>query len=195
MRYRTIVADPPWEFAYNGSGWKTKGQSGKRYFQEKDGLGYPTMPLEEIKDLPVSDLADHAAHLYLWIPDPLLLEGVAADVARSWGFLKPGRLLIWEKPSYGMGSFPRCQHEAVLVCRRGDLPFRVKDVGSVIRWKQLYHKGKVNSAKPEGFLDLVEAASPGPYVELFARRQRFGWDYRYGDFDMAAVHNESREGK
>ena len=174
MKYRTIVADPPWPFVYNGKGWRTN-QSGRRYYQAKQGLGYETMTLEEICALPVGDLARVDAHLYLWIPDSLLVQGVAADVVNAWGF-PSGRLLIWEKPGYGMGSFPRCQHEAVMVTRRGDEPYRVRDVGSVIRWKQLYHKGKVNSAKPDGFLDLVEAASPGPYLELFARRQRLGWD-------------------
>jgi N6-adenosine-specific RNA methylase IME4 len=175
-KYRTIVADPPWPFFYNGAGWKTNGQTGRRYYQERSGLGYPTMSVDDICSLPVDDLAEKDAHLYLWIPDSLLVEGTAKKVVEAWGF-PVGRLLIWEKPSYGLGAFPRSQHEAVMVTRRGSgRPFRICDVGSVIRWKQLYHRGKVNSAKPEGFLDLVEAASHGPYLELFARRNRLGWD-------------------
>lgn len=86
---------------------------------------------------------------------------------------------MWEKPNYGLGKFPRPQHEIVLVCRRGTLAFQLNNVGSVHRWSQMRdanNGGKVHSAKPDGFLDLVEQASPGPYLELFARRQRLGWD-------------------
>lgn len=174
QRYRTIVADPAWPFTYNGWGWKSG------YYQKRRGLGYETMTVEDICALPVSDLAEPDAHLYLWIPDPLLVQGVAAQVAAAWGF-PVGRLLIWEKPNFGMGTFPRSQHEAVMVCRRGtNVPFAIRDVGSVIRWKQLYRKGKVNSAKPDAFMDLVEQASPGPYLELFARSKRIGWDV-WGD--------------
>jgi N6-adenosine-specific RNA methylase IME4 len=110
---------------------------------------------------------------------------------RWWRFLWP-RLpqgfdviseIVWDKKNFGLGKFPRPQHEILLVCRRGSLPFRVNNAGSVQPWHAPRAKnngGRIHSAKPDGSLDLIEAASPGPYVELFARRARFGWDY-WGD--------------
>jgi N6-adenosine-specific RNA methylase IME4 len=89
--------------------------------------------------------------------------------------------LIWRKTGFGLGRFPRPQHEALIVARRGSLAFRIADVGSVHTWKFPYENGaRAHSRKPDGALDLIERASPGPYLELFARRARFGWDY-WGD--------------
>ena len=97
--------------------------------------------------------------------------------------------IIWEKPNFGVGVFPRHCHEPLLVCRRGKLPFTAKrDVRSVQKWRQpqLTNGGKTHSAKPDAALDLVETASPGPYLELFCRRPRFGWDsWGYG-YESAA---------
>lgn len=177
-RYRTIVADPPWPIRWTGgAAWRTNGR-GERHLNHrfKKALDYPTMPVEQIAALQVSDLAEADAHLYLWAPDQYVLDGTAAAVARAWGFKARPRLLVWKKRGYGLGTFPRPQHELALVCKRGRLPFRVCDVGSVQEWKLVYEGGaRKHSAKPEGFQDLVERASPGPYLELFARRQRLGW--------------------
>lgn len=178
MRYRTIVADPPWPFEWNGGGaYRTNGR-GERHLNHrfKKGLEYLTMSIEAIAELPVSDLAEDDAHLFVWIPDAHLVEGHGAMITRAWGF-EPGRLIIWRKRGYGLGRFPRPAHEALIVCRRGSLPFAVADEGSVQDWKQPYENGaRKHSAKPDGALDLIERASPGPYLELFARRQRLGWD-------------------
>jgi N6-adenosine-specific RNA methylase IME4 len=145
------------------------------------------MSVDEIGALQVSvrSLVEDDAHLYLWIPDRWLIAGDGARIAEEWGF-NPLRLIVWAKKGYGLGKFPRPQHECVLVCRRGNLSFQVDTVGSVQEWKRPYGpprfggrgigSGRVHSAKPDGFLDLVEQASPGPYLELFARRQRLGWD-------------------
>lgn len=144
------------------------------------------MSIEAICALPVSNLAEPDAHLFLWIPDTHLIEGHGAAVVRAWGF-EPGRLIIWRKAGYALGRFPRPQHEALLVCRRGSLAFRVADAGSVQDWKQPYEGGaRKHSAKPDGALDLIERASPGPYLELFARSARFGWDYA-GDQSLGTV--------
>ena len=76
-----------------------------------------------------------------------------------------------------MGGFNGAGHEPVLLAARGGLPWPKNELpAGVVFWRQLYAVGKVHSAKPEGFLDLVEATSPGPRLELFARRQRLGWD-------------------
>lgn len=176
--YRTIVADPPWPFEWSGGGAYRMNGRGERHLNHKfkRGLAYPTMSIDDIAALPVSDLAHEDAHLYLWIPDCHLIEGHGAQVVRAWGF-EPGRLIVWKKSAYGLGRFPRPQHEAVIVCRRGSAPFAIADTGSVQDWKLPYEGGRrIHSRKPDGFLDLVERASTGPYLELFARRQRLGWD-------------------
>lgn len=188
MTYATVVADPPWDFEWRGGGtYRTNGR-GERYMNgaTRTTLPYETMTVDEIAGLPVTDLAAPDAHLYLWIPDSLLIAGVGDRIVRAWGF-EPGRLLIWHKTGFGMGRFPRPQHEAVIVCRRGKTPFRVANVGSVQQWKFAYENGaRKHSRKPEGFLDLVESASPGPYLELFARRNRLGWD-TWGDQSLQHV--------
>jgi N6-adenosine-specific RNA methylase IME4 len=149
---------------------------GERHRTIKRDLGYPTMTVKEIAALPVDTLAEADAHLYLWVTPKLNREGVGAEIARAWGF-EVFSELIWMKVNFGLGSFPRPGHEPVLICRRGKLPFDRRDVHSVQRWDHPRDgkRGKIHSAKPEAFLDLVESASPGPYLELFARRQRLNW--------------------
>lgn len=195
--FRTIVADPPWPLKWTGGGATRKNDRGELHLNAKfkSPLPYQTLTVAEIAALPVAELADADAHLYLWIPDQFLIEGAGARVAKAWGF-KPIRLLVWRKTGYGLGRFPRPQHEAVIVCRRGTLPFAVRDVGSVQTWKMPYKRiidrhGKVGAArdhshKPGELQDLVERASPGPYLELFARRQRPGWSV-WGDQVAADV--------
>src|SRR3990167_4258629 len=126
---------------------------------------------------PVADLADEGAPLYLWSTRQNFREGEAARVARAWGFEPVGEV-IWGLRNAGMGAGPfRNDHEPVLVARRGSLPFPTgAEPAGVFFWKQVYNRGKVHSAKPLAFLDLVERLSPGPYVELFARQPRLGWD-------------------
>lgn len=181
-RFRTIVADPPWPFRWDG------GKGGRR--RRATELGYRTMTLEQIAALPVADMADpKGCHLFLWVTPELHRAGEGVRVARAWGF-EPVDELIWEKPNLGMGRFPRHVHEPLLIARRGDIAFTgPRNVRSVQRWAQPHvphNGGKVHSAKPDGALDLIEQASPGPYLELFARRARFGWDYA-GDESLATI--------
>lgn len=178
MKYRCIVADPPWPLRYDGLGWRNGGSFKRtRSHTGKQGLGYSTLTVDEIAALPVASLAEADAHLYLWIPDSFLIAGVAQRVIEAWGFT-PGRLLIWHKRNFGLGTFPRPQHEAIVTAKRGHLAYRLTDAGSVHSFRLSYDPrvGKRHSEKPEGMLDLLEQASPGPYLELFARRNRLGWD-------------------
>jgi N6-adenosine-specific RNA methylase IME4 len=146
-------------------------------------MGYSLMTLEEIKTLPVQDLIDAAGggHLYLWVPAGFNRAGLGMECAHAWGFDVVGEI-VWAKPNFGLGAFPRPQHEILLVCRVGQLPFVPRNIGSVQHWSHTYvngktpWSGKLHSAKPSAALDLVERASPGPYVELFARQPRMGWD-------------------
>ncbi len=163
-RYRTIVADPPWRTT-TGPQW---GQGGHR------PLAYPTMTLDEIAALPVSDLANDAAHLYLWTTN--ILVDSAFDIARAWGF-KTSVLLTWCKAPLGMGLGDAfgITTEHVIFAHRGGLRPLVREPSTWWQWKRGKH-----SAKPEAFLDMVERVSPPPRIELFARRQRLGWD-TWGD--------------
>lgn len=172
-KYRTIIADPPWEIN------RRMGTGGRR--ANATEVPYDFMDVDAIKALPVEDLADDGAHLFLWTTRKNFREGIAADVARAWGFEPVGEI-VWGLRNPGMGSSGLGNdHEPVLVARRGNLPFTGPMMG-VWFWRQTYEYGsagvpqKVHSAKPTGFHELVEQASPGPYLELFARTEHLGWD-------------------
>lgn len=195
-KYRTIVADPPWQMPETGR--VTAADTDKRgTYVAKSGrvvdgtwwatrrgmttrLPYETMPLEAILRVPVPELAEHDAHLYLWTTNRFLES--AYDIARYWGF-RPAQLLTWCKPPMGVGfggAFTTTT-EFVLFSRRGTLPHKQRQDSSWWNWSRVYENGHIaHSRKPDAFLDLVEATSPGPYLELFARRQRLGWD-TWGD--------------
>lgn len=136
---------------------------------------YPTMEVSEIAALPVADLADDNAHLYMWVTNPVLTEQRTdrrpMEVVRAWGF-EPKTLLTWVKPKWGMGFFYRGRTEHVVFAVRGRCP-----IAPELREANVFEApcGR-HSEKPDAFMDMVERVSPGPYLELFARRQRFGWD-------------------
>lgn len=161
-RYRTIVADPPWIY---DEGWPSgNGRS-------RIPLPYTALPLGHIAMLPIEDLAEDDAHLLLWAPNRYVIDAHA--VARAWGF-KPSALLTWCKPPMGVGpgGVFATTTEFVIYARRGKPKHTERMDSSWWAWP----RSGGHSAKPEAFLDLVERALPGPYLELFARRQRIGWD-------------------
>jgi N6-adenosine-specific RNA methylase IME4 len=177
-KYRTIVADPPWQITMK------MGAGGRR--ARATEVPYSMMSLEDIKALPVAAMADDEAHLYLWATRRLFREGEAAAVARAWGF-EPCGELIWGLRNPGMGGFNGNGHEPILLAARGGLRFPKDELpAGVMFWRQPYAHGKLHSAKPEGFLDLVERVSPEPRLEMFARRARFGWDY-FGDESLGTA--------
>jgi N6-adenosine-specific RNA methylase IME4 len=175
MKYRTIVADPPWPIADPRSRpWCRRG--GRR--RRDTFLPYDLMTIADIQRLPVSDLAEPDAHLFLWVTATFNAMGYGVQVAGAWGFERVAEF-VWEKPNFGMGAFPRPTHEILMVCCRGALPFNgPRNVRSVQKWRIEYtnNGGKAHSQKPEAAMDLIEQVSPGPYVELFSRRHRLGWD-------------------
>ncbi len=160
--YTTIVADPPWALDWHAG--RGVGRSGR------DGLPYSTMPIEDICGLPVEQLAAKSAHLWLWTTATFLWH--APRVALSWGF-QPSYTLVWAKPSIGMGGRFRHSCEYFLFCERGaQIGIRNdRNVGTWFDWPTGPH-----SSKPAAFYDLVERVSPGPYLELFSRTPRMGWD-------------------
>lgn len=154
--YATIVADPPWRFASAA----TKADAGKFY---------STMALANICAMPVADLAATDAHLWLWAVNGLMEE--AHQVIRAWGF-RPLTIVTWCKDAPGVGHYLRNNTEHAILASRGQ-PM-VPDEKPLSTW-YVWPRG-THSAKPAGFGDLVERVSPGPYVELFARSPRLGWD-------------------
>lgn len=170
-RYRTIVADPPWHVGA-GPVWASNGPTRP--------LSYGTMSLDEIAALPVRGMAERDAHLYVWTINAYLEQ--TYEIARAWGF-KPSTLLTWAKTpnGIGLGGTYSLTTEHVLFARRGSLKAKERVDSTWWHWKRGAH-----SAKPEAFLDMVERVSPGPYVELFARRARFGWDY-WGDQSLGTA--------
>jgi N6-adenosine-specific RNA methylase IME4 len=179
VRYRTIVADPPWDHS-DGTGLNLHGAE-----PVTTHLPYGTMSVDAIKAIPVSDWAEAdrwhingdrgGCTLFLWTTTRFLVA--AHEVCEAWKF-KPTAVLVWCKPSrgFGMGGTFKSNVEFVVVGRRGSPPAATGS--SDTRWFT-WARGP-HSAKPEAFLDLVESVSPGPYLELFARRQRLGWD-TWGD--------------
>jgi len=176
--YATIVADPPWPFV-----WKA-GAGGRR--ARATVLPYSVTTVDEIAAMPVADLAAEDATLAMWATREMFREGHAVRVARAWGF-EPYGELIWEKANLGTGAWPRPCHEPVLLARRGRPPVPAdRAVRSVHRWKQHYASGKTHTTKPGGLCDLIEAHFPGPYVELFARQPRLGWDHWGHGYEIGA---------
>lgn len=184
-RYRTIVADPPWDHS-DGTGMTlTVGMSQRKHPNpHTTGLPYQTMTVDAIKALPVASLAEDDAHLYLWTTNRYLRD--VWDVAEAWGF-RGVCVIVWCKANRGVlgGGAWQSNVEFCLFARRGNLPTLGKARGRWYEWPRQFgpsvreggRRQQGHSAKPEAFLDHVEQVSPGPYLEMFARRARFGWDY------------------
>lgn len=166
MTYRTIVVDPPWPMPTGGP------RAGTRVWNPgvPSALPYSTMTLEAIVDLPVGLLAEEAAHLYVWTTNAFLEE--TYGIVRGWGF-RPSQILVWAKAprGLGMGGAFTNTTEFVLFARRGGLQPLARTDTTWWNWKRGEH-----SRKPDSFLDVVERVSPAPRLEMFARRQRLGWD-------------------
>jgi N6-adenosine-specific RNA methylase IME4 len=156
-QFRTVVADPPWEYENSA----TRGSAENHY---------RTMSLGEIAALGEqleSKLGD-SAHLYLWATSSFLRD--AFDISEAWGF-NYKTTLVWVKPQIGLGNYFRARTEYVLFCTKGNQPTQDRALSNVIEAPRAEH-----SAKPPEFYQLVEQASPGPFLELFARTQRAGWE-------------------
>jgi len=168
-KYKTIYADPPWQFS---------NRTGKMAPEHKRLNRYPTMKLEDIKKLPVAEVSDEKCHLYLWVPNALLPEGI--EVMKEWGFAYKTNI-IWEKirkdgmpDGRGVGFYFRNVTEIVLFGIKGDNNRTLQPGRSqvnIVRSMKREH-----SRKPDEFISLIESCSPGPYLELFARGDRENWD-------------------
>jgi N6-adenosine-specific RNA methylase IME4 len=153
-KYKTILADPPWDL-------NQMGKRGASYH-------YNLMSLEQIKAMPIADLAEDDAHLWLWIPTNELEKGY--EVVRAWGFI-PKSVYTWRKPKLGLGNYLRGGTEHCIFAIRGKLPIQFK---AQMNWG--FHALQDHSHKPEEFHEIIKRCSPGPYLELFARREYAGFD-------------------
>lgn len=174
-QYSTILADPPWQFS---------NRTGKVAPEHRRLLRYPTMELKEIMDLPVSRLAAAKSHLYLWVPNALLMEGL--QVMEAWGFTYKTNL-VWYKvrkdggpDGRGVGFYFRNVTELILFGVRGSM--RTLPPGRT-RVNLFSTRKREHSRKPDEIYGLIEECSPGPYLELFARFSQAGW-YQWGNEDV-----------
>ncbi|MGK5090786.1 MT-A70 family methyltransferase [Deltaproteobacteria bacterium TL4] len=166
-RFGTILADPPWQFS---------NRTGKMAPEHKRLSRYSTMKLEEIMELPIPELALPQSHLYLWIPNALLYEGL--EVMKRWGFTYKTNL-VWSKirkdggpDGRGVGFYFRNVTELVLFGVRG----RLRTLSPGRRQVNILSTRKRgHSQKPDELYELIEDCSPGPYLELFARHHHRGW--------------------
>lgn len=164
-RYRTIVADPPWDYS---EGFANNPKPGTKGWKP---LPYPSMSVAQIAALDVAGLASRDARLFMWTTNRYL--PAAFGIVGAWGF-NYRQTLVWHKtgnPSPFGGSVAPIHAEFLIVAVRGKPETLERLRSSVVAINVQDH-----SAKPEAFLDLVEQVSPGPYLEMFARRNRMGWD-------------------
>ena len=167
-RFATILADPPWRFV---------NKTGKIAPEHKRLARYATMQLEEVMALPVAEIAADTAHLYLWCPNALLPDGIA--VMTAWGFPYKSNI-VWHKirkdggsDGRGVGFYFRNVTELILFGVRG------KNARTLAPGRRqvnlLATRKREHSRKPDEQYAVIEACSPGPYLELFARGTRKGW--------------------
>jgi N6-adenosine-specific RNA methylase IME4 len=174
-QYSTILADPPWQF---------QNRTGKVAPEHRRLLRYPTMELKEILELPVARLAAAKSHLYLWVPNALLQDGLR--VMEAWGFTYKSNL-VWYKvrkdggpDGRGVGFYFRNVTELVLFGVRGSM--RTLPPGRT-QVNLFSTRKREHSRKPDEIFDIIESCSPGPYLELFARFRRSGWN-QWGNEDV-----------
>ncbi len=179
QRFGTILADPPWRF---------QNRTGKMAPEHRRLSRYDTMDLDAIKALPVAEAAASPAHLYLWVPNALLPEGLA--VMAAWGFTYKSNL-VWHKvrrdggsDGRGVGFYFRNVTELLLFGVRGTNA-RTGPAGRR-QVNLLATRKREHSRKPDEIFDIIEACSSGPRLELFARGSRPGW---FGWGDQASEYN------
>lgn len=163
-KYRVFYADPPWQYGNSGA------------IGEGDNYGraerhYPTMSIDKLCLLPIRDMAEDNAVLFVWVTSPLL--EACFTVIKAWGF-KYKTSFVWDKVGHNFGHYNSVRHELLLVCTRGSCtPDNAKLFDSV----QSIEKSKRHSEKPEQFRDIIDTLyTHGNKIELFARKKVEGWD-------------------
>ena len=190
-KFKTILADPPWQFI---------NRTGKMAPEHKRLNRYGTMNRDDIMGLPVQNIAEDTAHLYLWVPNALLPDGL--EVLKAWGFQYKSNI-VWHKirkdggpDGRGVGFYFRNVTELILFGVRGKnartlAPGR-RQVNFIKTMK------REDSRKPDEVYPLIESCSPGPFLEMFARGSRAGWttwgnqaDEYYPSWDTYSNHSQA----
>lgn len=168
QRFATILADPPWQF---------QNKTGKVAPEHKRLNRYGTMTFEEIEALPIPDVAAETAHLYLWVPNALLPQGLS--VMNAWGFRYKSNI-VWHKirkdggpDGRGVGFYFRNVTEILLFGIRGKKARTLAPGRRQVNF--LATRKREHSRKPDEQYKIIEACSPGPFLELFARGAQPGW--------------------
>ena len=168
QKFATVYADPPWRF---------QNRTGKVAPENKKLNRYETMDLEAIKAMPVSEVAADKSHLYLWVPNALLPEGL--EVMKAWGFEYKGNI-VWEKvrkdgqpDGRGVGFYFRNVTELLLFGIKGENNRTLAPARSQVNL--IRSMKREHSRKPDEIIPIIESCSPGPFLELFARGARDGW--------------------
>jgi N6-adenosine-specific RNA methylase IME4 len=166
--FRTILADPPWRF---------QNKTGKVAPEHKRLSRYGTLSFEEIVDLPVGEISADTAHLYLWCPNALLPQGIAT--LHAWGFSYKSNI-VWHKvrkdggsDGRGVGFYFRNVTELILFGVKGKNARTLAPGRRQVNY--IATRKREHSRKPDEQYEIIEACSPGPYIELFARGVRDGW--------------------
>jgi N6-adenosine-specific RNA methylase IME4 len=166
--FATILADPPWQF---------QNRTGKIAPEHRRLSRYTTLTVPEISALPVAELTKDVAHLYLWVPNALLRQGL--DVMEAWGFQYKTNI-VWHKvrkdggpDGRGVGFYFRNVTELVLFGVRGKNARTLKAGRTQVNI--IKSRKREHSRKPDELYEIIEECSRGPYVELFARGARKGW--------------------
>lgn len=167
-KFGTILVDPPWQF---------QNRTGKMAPEHKRLSRYETLPLDAIKAIPVASVTAPICHLYLWVPNALLPEGL--EVLKAWGFEYKTNL-IWCKirkdggaDGRGVGFYFRNVTEMILFGVRGKNARTLAPGRSQVNF--IASQKREHSRKPDEQYGIIEACSPGPFLELFARGSRPGW--------------------
>lgn len=193
QKFRTILADPPWQF---------QNRTGKIAPEHKRLQRYGTMTVDEIKRLPVFKAAGDVCHLYLWVPNALLAEGLA--VMAAWGFVYKTNL-VWHKirkdggsDGRGVGFYFRNVTELLLFGIRGKNARTLKAGRTQVNY--LCSRKREHSRKPDEQYRIIEECSSAPYLELFARGEQPGWvtwgnqadESYYPTWETYSNHSQSR---
>jgi N6-adenosine-specific RNA methylase IME4 len=160
-RYQIIYADPPWN------------EQGDGKIKRGADRHYPLMQTKTIANLPIWKLADDNAHLYLWVTNNFLPDGL--QVMKAWGF-EYKTMITWVKDKFGLGQYFRGQTEHCLFGVRGFVPYKIIDRKRQQGTTYLYAPRSRHSEKPEEMRQMIEKVSSGNKIELFARKKSFGWD-------------------
>lgn len=176
-QYSTIVIDPPWSYS-NKSG-RHGASVNADYIQDR------TMTLAEVADFDIKRWLAENCHLYLWVTDAYV--GQICQVVEAWGFVLKATL-VWVKDRFGMGNYYRHQHELCIFAVKGSMWLKRMNASTVFNAKVTKH-----SEKPDEFYRLVESCSPGPFLDVFARKKRAGWDV-FGD-EVTAEYQGTLDGR